>query len=323
MSNALVISGGGSKGAFAVGAIEKLREVDIEFQIVSGTSTGALIAPLVVTDEIQLLRSMYSSVTTQDIIRERSGFEFLLSDSIYDTNPVWSLINSFITPARYEKIMRSTTELYLTTVDLQSGEIVYWTQPPRNYKHIDSREVLMRAMLASASMPVFMPDVQIDASGHQYVDGGLREIAPFKIAIDNGATDIYSIVLSPENPSPSVKTYDNIPETLLRVIELFEREIVENDVETAVLYNKAISYIHGMKETAQGLLSQSQFNQLFNDPQNPDPFVDKRLVKLWIIRPDYELPASTLEFSPFIMSQMMEMGRQAAEKALNGRPLFT
>ncbi|MBV6506420.1 MAG: hypothetical protein ILNGONEN_01997 [Syntrophorhabdaceae bacterium] len=323
MKNALVISGGGSKGAFAVGAIEKLRDAGIEFQVVSGTSTGSLIAPLVVTDEIQLLRSMYTSVTTQDIIRERPNFEFLLSDSIYDTNPVWSLINSFITPARYDEIMHSTTELYLTTVDLQSGEIVYWTQPTRNYKHIDSREVLMRAMLASASMPVFMPDVQINPGGHQYVDGGVREIAPFKVVIDNGATDIYSIVLSPENPSPSEKRYNNIPETLLRVIELFEREIVENDIETAVLYNRAISYIRGVNETAKRLLSQSQYDQIFNATQNPDPFIDKRLMNLWIIRPDHELPASTLEFSPFIMSQMMAMGRQAAENALNRSPLIT
>lgn len=55
MKNALVISGGGSKGAFAVGAIERLREAGITWDIVVGCSTGALIAPLVVTDMPQSL----------------------------------------------------------------------------------------------------------------------------------------------------------------------------------------------------------------------------------------------------------------------------
>ncbi len=43
-----------------------------------------------------------------------------------------------------------------------------------------------------------MPNVRIEDGGNQYVDGGVREVAPLKIAIDHGATKIYAIVLSPE-----------------------------------------------------------------------------------------------------------------------------
>ncbi len=84
MKPALVLSGGGSRGAFIVGALEVLYESDLDFDIIAGTSTGALIASLLPTKEIQVLRGIYSSVTTDDIIRQRNVVEILATDSIYD-----------------------------------------------------------------------------------------------------------------------------------------------------------------------------------------------------------------------------------------------
>lgn len=72
---ALVVSGGGSKGAFAVGAIEVLLSSGLRFDLVTGTSTGALIAPLIATDDIALLRHIYSTVHTQDILAPRSALD--------------------------------------------------------------------------------------------------------------------------------------------------------------------------------------------------------------------------------------------------------
>ncbi len=171
MTNALVVSGGGAKGAFAVGAIERLREAGIAFDLVAGTSTGAVIAPFVVIDEIQFLRSIYTRVRTEDIIRKRTVFDILTHDAIYDTNPLWSLINSSITQARYNKIIASSVELYLTTVNLQTGQIEYWNQHqkgPIGHPAGDapiSHQTLLRAILASSSEPALMPNVRIEDSG--------------------------------------------------------------------------------------------------------------------------------------------------------------
>ena len=65
----LVISGGGSKGAFAVGVVEVLREYGYSFDMIAGTSTGALIAPLVAIDDIDTLVKLYTNVSNKDIIR--------------------------------------------------------------------------------------------------------------------------------------------------------------------------------------------------------------------------------------------------------------
>jgi NTE family protein len=317
MPNALVVSGGGSKGAFAVGAIEKLREHNITFDMVAGSSTGALIAPLVVTDEIELLRTIYSSIRTEDILRQRDPIEILTKDAIYDTHPLWSLLHSFLTDERYRKIIASPIELYITTVNLQSGQIAYWNQHTSGPGGSPvSRQTLIRAVMASASQPVLMPSVAIEDSGDQYVDGGVREIAPLKVTIDHGATDAYAIVLSPEQRQRSDETYAFVVKTLLRTLDLVLQEIVTNDVNKAVLYNQAVRYLTALRAKAASFLPAEQVAAIFDDPQNPNPFADKRLLNLHVIRPAEELPSGGLEFRPLVMSQMMEMGYQAAQRAL-------
>lgn len=321
MANALVISGGGSRGAFAVGAIEKLREQNIRFDIVAGTSTGALIAPLVVTDEIQLLRTIYSSVRTEDIIRQREPLDILTRDAIYDSHPLWSLLNSFITEERYTQIIASPIELFITTVNLQSGQIEYWNQHTGGPGGgAISRRTLLRVLLASASEPVLMPPVQIEESGDQYVDGGVRELAPLKIAIDHGATDIYAILLSPDQRPRSEERFAHLVKILMRTIDLFLQEILINDVERAHLYNQVIRYVTSIRQKAEPLLTPAQIAAIFDDPQNPNPFAGKRELNLYVIRPATELPSGGLEFRPVIMAQMMEMGVQAAQQALERGP---
>src|SRR5258707_828966 len=93
---ALVISGGGSKGAFAVGVLQHLvLDLGIDFDLVAGTSTGSAIAPLVVTDEVPELVRIYSSVSTADILAPRPlATAFLDNDSLYDSRPFWNLLGA-------------------------------------------------------------------------------------------------------------------------------------------------------------------------------------------------------------------------------------
>ena len=109
--------------------------------------------------------------------------------------------------------------------------------------------------------------------------------------------------------------------TLKRTINLFVEEVAVNDIEKAVLYNKAIVYLEKARKKAGKMLTPAQVNEIFDDPESPNPFVGKRILELYLIRPAEELPTAGLEFRPFIMAQMMEMGREAAEEALDRGPL--
>lgn len=303
-----------------MGAIEVLREAGTTFDLVAGTSTGALIAPLVITGDITLLRSLYSSVRTDDVIRERDAFGMLTRDAIYDSHPLWSLVNSFITEERYRQILASEAELFVTTVNLQTGELTYWNQ---HTSGPDSgpirRRTLLRAVFASASIPVMMAPVEIEENGDQHVDGGVREIAPLKIVIDHGATDIYAVVLEPAKHAHSNEQYRFIVKTLTRTVNLFTQEVLLNDLRHAQLINKSVQYLTDARARAGELLSDDDVSAIFDDAAVPNPFAGARVLNLHIIRPERELPSSGLEFRPLVMSQMMEMGRRAAEKVLQDR----
>lgn len=322
MKNALVVSGGGSRGAFAVGAIEVLREAGIEFDIVAGTSTGALIAPLVVLDDIPLLRTIYGSVRTDDIIRKRDALEILIKDALYDSHPLWSLINSFITEERYRQIIASEKEMFVATVNLQTGALVHWNQHTSGPDGGPlSRRTLLRAVFASASIPVMMPPVEIEPDGDQHVDGGVREIAPLEIAIDHGASAIFAVVLEPEERAHSNESYRFIVKTLTRTIGIFTQEVLLNDLRRAQVVNESVRYLEHVRSRARDFLSEEDVAAVFSGAGVPNPVEDKRLLNLTLIRPERELPTSGLEFRPIVMSQMMEMGRTAARKALQRGPL--
>jgi predicted acylesterase/phospholipase RssA len=322
MKRALVVSGGGSKGAFAVGAVEVLREANIAFDLVAGTSTGALIAPFIPIDEIQVLRGVYTSVTTDDIIRRRNIIEILTTDAIFDSTPLWELINTFITDTRYQQIIASPVEVFITAVNLQSGGIEYFSPHTsgENGRPM-TRDHFCRAVLASASQPVLTPPVEVPEGADQYVDGGVREIAPLSIAIANGATHVYAIVLSPENRERENSKFRFLVKTLLRTIDLFTQEVVVNDIRTAVQINRAVTHWQQARTKAEGILQPAEVAAIFDDADNPFPFADKRVVEITLIRPEVELEGDSLEFDEVIMSQWMSMGREAAQRALDNGPL--
>lgn len=108
---ALVISGGGAKGAFAVGVIKNLFEKYRStgwFHIVGGTSTGALIAPMAALmahsgplqhAALATLEQIYTTVRTPDILRKRRIIEFLWrQDCLNDSKPLRELLNDMFKP---------------------------------------------------------------------------------------------------------------------------------------------------------------------------------------------------------------------------------
>src|SRR5262249_42721171 len=155
---ALVISGGGSKGAFAVGAIAALRARGITWDGGIGSSTGALIAPLVAIDAIDQLVQVYRMVTTDAILDKRGPLALLSHASVYDTDPLWRLITQQLTEAVYAQVVASPMDCLLVTINMQAGTETVWCQhgaQPTPWL------TFVRALLASATQPLLMPVVPI------------------------------------------------------------------------------------------------------------------------------------------------------------------
>jgi NTE family protein len=326
---ALVVSGGGAKGAFAIGVIKYMtaHHPEIQFDTLCGTSTGSLMVPLVALGEIALLERLYTTTTTENVIVTGNVLNrFARANSLFDAAPLARQITDTYTDARFQALTASKKEVFITAVCLQTGRITYFTttgMPMLNQDYdvvkIKDAQSLREAILASSCQPVFMPPIEVSAvteKPRQFVDGGLREYAPIQLAIDNGATDIYAILLSPQTPELSNKRFSSVLEILEQTIGWFTTDVGANDVQTPQVYNRALGYIAAVKQKMKDAgVKQKDIDRYFDIP-NANPFLGKQPLNIHIIRPEKSLGggAAGLEFDPAAMKKMLAAGEQAAEK---------
>lgn len=327
---ALVISGGGSKGAFAVGVIDYLvRTCKLKFDLVAGTSTGGIIAPLVVTNDVQDLVDIYSNMRTKDVMAAKRATRALKSTSLYSVGPGKSMITRWITPDRSAEILGSEIQMFITGVPLQTRRLTYFQTGPPGKKPADSdlvpiidRSMLIQALLATSAVPGVLPVARVPAGvrepHRQFVDGGVREIAPLDVAITNGATEVYAILLRPAAPKPEAAAYRSLVNVLGRTLEILTDEIMYNDVRHAERYNDILTYVERIKvkvkrkfEDKGCSIDDGELKQLFRSSENP--LSGRKVVRLVTIQPASKLEAKAMEFVPEQMQKMVRQGRARAK----------
>lgn len=326
---ALVVSGGGSKGAFAVGVIKYMtaHHPEIQFDTLCGTSTGSLMIPLVALGEMPLLERLYTTTSTEGVVITGNVLNrFARSNSLFDASPLARQITDTYTDARFQALMASKKEVFITSVCLQTGRITYFSttgMPMLNQDYdvvkVTDAQSLREAILSSSCQPVFMPPIEVSAVAEkprQFVDGGVREYAPIQLAIDNGATDIYAILLSPATPEVNNKRFTGVLDILEQTIGLFTTDVGLNDVQIPQVYNRALEYINAVKQKMKDAGVKPKDIERYFDIPNANPFLGKQQLNIHIIRPEKPLGggAAGLEFDPAAMKKMLTAGEQAAEK---------
>ncbi len=330
MKKALVISGGGSKGAFAVGVYKHLVSFyDLDFDVLIGTSTGSLIVPLAALGKIDLLEKLYTTQKTEDIVIKDNIGNRLNKDAIFEVTPLWETIKKYYTDDFYNELMDSGKEIFLNTTCLQTEELVVFTNAanPVASKYYEIRKLVnaehfRRAVLASACQPVFMTPVKVNKQvpgelhpDHQFVDGGVREYAGVQMAIDNDAKEIFTILLSSDKAgdAPEFKTLFPILE---QTISIFTTDVGKNDLIIPLLYNEALTYIDAVKRKMKREgVSADDIKKYFFIRGRENPFEDKVPLKIHIIRPKKPLGggAGGLIFDPVEMKGMLATGEMQAE----------
>jgi predicted acylesterase/phospholipase RssA len=328
---ALVISGGGAKGAFAVGALKFLmNERGLEFDMLAGTSTGALIAPMIAARgkaALAALEEEYTTVKTGDILNGVPWMRVLAGKpSLRDSDPLRKRIEKRITDDVYRALTTSSKRMAVTTVDLRDGKLVYYQTgtPPipidDTVVQVTSREQLVNAIHSSASIPFSMPPVVNSRPGHPedgYVDGGVREYVPIEIAIDSGADEICCIILAPTFDKRPLyeKRFGNVLDVAQRSVDLLSEEVGASDLKLSQLYTAACKYLGAVqaKLIADGV-SPATVNAAFAQSAAPNPFEGKRAVRLCVIRPERPLLGDTLKFDPEEMRANLEYGYQCASE---------
>ena len=301
---AIALSGGGDKGAFTVGVLKKLHEQGNSYDLLSGTSTGSLITPLLAVGAIGLLEKIYTSVSKDDILRRGNIFR----GSFYDTTPLKNLIASNFTQDVFDGIQ---SRIYISAVCMNNKVLTYYTNDKdlkgcKKYdvEYIFDRDDLIESVYASCLQPVIMNTA--DIRGKAYCDGGLKEYVPIDCLIDAGAEDITAILTTTGD-----RHYEEVPERidlkLLNAIGIFSGDVATNDLRLAQLYNDGINYIQECKDSVQRStgLTDMDIEVLFTSYRNP--FYEKKKLDLKIIRPDIELGGG-LDFDTEKMKMMFKHG---------------
>lgn len=321
------ISGGSSKGAFAVGVLQQLRRNwGITFDMVSGTSTGALVAPFVVTGEYGRVEELYSTLSTSDFLLEQTPGDIVQSGYVFNTEGLTHIMEDVYTQDMFEALEASDKQMFITTVQMQSGRVTHFytgqaepdrRSPDQDIVRIVNRQHLLDAVRASAMQPVIMSPVSI--SGMQYVDGGVRETAPIKVLIDNGVEDLISVVLTAENEGGDADDFDDLISTLSRTIGLFTQEITLNDIRIAETYNDVVRHLGRLRTRLETAFPDdlTTIAGVFEDPSSP--FADVRVINLRVVRPAEKLLRNSLIFSEDDMRRMIRAGEDRVEKLFGDR----
>jgi predicted acylesterase/phospholipase RssA len=213
----LVLSGGGSNGAFGAGFLKGWSETGNRptFKLVTGISTGALIAPYAFLgpDHDDELEDVFTNVTNKDIYRIRNPLTVLKKDSLARTDPLALRLETVIDANILEAIAsehRRGRRLYVGTTNLDAQRFVVWNMGAIAASgRPGSLELFRQVLLASASIPVAFPPVyiEVEVDGRRFdemhVDGGV--IAEFFLwgAMVNIADAARELQVDPEERPPA------------------------------------------------------------------------------------------------------------------------
>ncbi len=196
MKRALVLSGGGAKGSYEIGAIKALREMHMKFDIVTGTSIGAINAALYAQKDYQKAKHLWGKLKTKDLfdgvkdnISEKEMYRVLVQEFFKNGGLSFAKAEKFLrTKINEKKIRRSKIKFGLVTYS-------YTTKKPRMLAIDQIPEgKLIDYIVASATCYPAVNKKQID--DEYFIDGGFYDNVPINLAIEMGATEVVAIDLS-------------------------------------------------------------------------------------------------------------------------------
>lgn len=182
----LSVSGGGSDGAFGAGLLSGWTASGArpEFTIVTGISTGSLIAPFALLGPPYdaNLKAAYTEISGRDIYKKKGVLRIVGSQSVADNSPLRALVSKYVTDSMLMEIAREHARgrrLLIGTTNLDAERSVVWDIGAIASSGQPTKKSLVQDILvASASIPVVFPpvNIKVNADGKTYdeihVDGG-------------------------------------------------------------------------------------------------------------------------------------------------------
>jgi len=230
---ALVLSGGGAKGAYEAGVAAVLVERGVPIQLVAGSSAGALNAAMIADGRVDRLEALWRGLTRERVYSLRAPVLFggllpgwltlLILDhagSLFDPAPLRELIEASLD---LERIRASPVRLLVVTTDLAR----------REQRIFDNQTVTVEALMAAAAVPGAFPAV--DVAGSLLVDGGLTGRAPVLEALAAAPSVERAVVVMSYAPAERGAPPTTMRRALEEAFEMGMIHQIRRDVELARL----------------------------------------------------------------------------------------
>lgn len=215
---AVVLSGGGGRGAYHIGVLTYLQRVGWTHDILVGTSIGAVNAVALGSGiPLEALRARWLDTVTADIQYMRADDVFvdnmlMRRSHIFDTSPLLATLTGASPkwqdrPWMYPGVLNSPAAPYavwITAVDVEEQALVY-------FHNRGGREIWPEMVQASCSIPLWYESTTVN--GRTYIDGGTIANTPFRKAVEEGATEIVVVMMVPwpERPIESRRPLRSLP----------------------------------------------------------------------------------------------------------------
>jgi len=187
---ALVLGGGGSRGAYQIGVWQALTDLGIKPDIVVGTSVGAINAAMVAQGDVDYTSQLWKELETDVVFDVPEGFEAkdYLKEIVVNhgagSSSLKVLLEKYIDE---KKVRESGLDIGITTTELKGlkGHKLFLEDIPEGQ--------LIDYIIASASA---FPVVQAYSfDGKEYIDGGYSDVLPVGMANHKDATDVIAVNL--------------------------------------------------------------------------------------------------------------------------------
>jgi len=253
---ALVISGGGSKGAFAGGVAQYLLEAHHTYDLFVGTSTGSLLIPHLALNKVDKIRKVYTSIDQSSIFsscpfvikKEKYGIRqiginyFNVIKNILkgrktfgESHNLKNLIIEVFTEKEFNKLKEGPIDIVVTVSNLSLNQIEYKSINDCSYTDFCDW------IWISCNYTPFMSLAR--KGGCEYADGGFGSVVPIEEAINRGATHVDVIVLETEvthyNRMPSKNPFSLLTNMFAFMVDRIEKQNIRIGKFSAV-HNDAI-----------------------------------------------------------------------------------
>lgn len=229
----IVLAGGGAKGSYEIGVWKALRKLGIKYDIVTGTSVGALNGTMMVTGAYRDAVKVWENINYSNIISDVDTDKKFNFVKYYGKNivknganiqPLEELLEKVIDE---DKFFKSKINFGLVTYNISKLE------PRKVIKKDIKKGELKKYIVASSSIYPFFKKKKID--GQNYIDGGYCDNVPINLAIELGATEIIAVDLKAIGITKKVKdknvkiTYIT-PNNDIGNILKFEKEMARRNI---------------------------------------------------------------------------------------------